>query len=221
MHRRTPFLVLGLAAAATTWLVPGALARLAWTRAAIVQGELWRLLTAHFAHASTAHLVVDLAALALVALLVGGQLTAPDWWLVALASALGSSLAVLWLSPATLAFAGLSAIVHGLLAGGCAAACLRRHPLGWLLGAGLIGKLVLERWQGRPILVALVPAPGIAIDAHLYAALAGAAAGFVLARRSSQAITASAPSAARASGPNAARSKASNPSGPAREGSEP
>jgi rhomboid family GlyGly-CTERM serine protease len=215
-----PFLVLGLTAAATTWLLPGSVARLAWTRTAIAGGELWRLLTAHFVHATTAHLVVDLAALALVALLVGGELTASDWWLVALAGALGSGLAVLWLSPATLAFAGLSAVVHGLLAAGCTAACLRRSPLGFALAAGLALKLALERWGGAVPALALAPAAGIAHAAHLYASLAGAAAAFLLARRRRNVLAASRASAARDPGPNLASSSAISVSGPAKEGSE-
>lgn len=223
VYRRTPFLFLGLAAAATTGLLPAAVARLAWTRTAIAGGELYRLLTAHLVHATTAHLAADLAGLALVALLVGGELTAQEWWLVTLGSALGSSLAVLWLSPATLAFAGLSAVVHGLLAAGGAAACVRHRTFGLLVAGGLAGKLALERWGGSLLPVALAPGAGIAIDAHLYASLAGAAVGGGLAWRrlrtsASAAAPSSTPSAPR---PKSASSRPSSTSGPASDGSAP
>ena len=214
-------MVMALAATIATFAVPRALPRLAYLRPAVAAGELHRLLTAHLVHAGARHLALDLAALALALALVGGELGSRRWTTLLFGSAVGSSLAVYWFSPATAGFAGLSALVHALLGGGAAALLRRRAAGGVWLAAGLGAKLALERFGGRFDL----PFAGgveVAIDAHLYASLVGAACGGWIARRApsqatASAATASAPSSA---GENPASSRPSSANTPASPASE-
>lgn len=212
------WMVIASAAAIATFAVPRALARLAYLRPAVAAGEIHRLLSAHLVHASARHLVLDLAALAVAFTLVGRELDALRWAKLVLATALSSSLAVHWLSPSTAAFAGLSALVHAVLGGGAAVLLCRRSAGGLWLATGLTVKLALERLNGTPLLPLAVPA-AVAIDAHLYGLLAGAAVGTCLARRAA-ATSAAASSSPSATGPTPASSTPSSASAPARPASE-
>jgi rhomboid family GlyGly-CTERM serine protease len=49
--------------AGAAWAIPGAVDILEYDRGALVQGELWRLLTAHFVHYSGAHIINNLPVL--------------------------------------------------------------------------------------------------------------------------------------------------------------
>jgi hypothetical protein len=74
--------------------------------------------------------------------------------------------------------AGLSAVVHGLMAAGGVAEVRRGQRLAWLFLAALAAKLVLEQLHGS--LAAGFLGGAIAVDAHLYAAVAGALVGLAL-----------------------------------------
>lgn len=215
------WMVIASAAAIATFAVPRALARLAYLRPAVAAGEIHRLLSAHLVHASARHLVLDLAALAVAFTLVGRELDALRWAKLVLATALSSSLAVHWLSPSTAAFAGLSALVHAVLGGGAAVLLCRRSAGGLWLAAGITVKLALERLNGTPLFPLAVPA-AVAIDAHLYGLLAGAAVGTCFARRAvrAAATSAAASSSPSATGPTPASSTPSSASAPARPASE-
>ncbi len=213
--------MVAMAATTATLAVPRALGRLAYLRPAVTNGELYRLLSAHLVHAQARHLTLDLAALALAFALVGRELSARRWSALLGASAVSASLAVHWLSPETQAFAGLSALVHAVLGGGAAALLRRRAAGGVLLVAGLAAKLALERLRG-PFALAFAGSTGVAIDAHLYASLAGAGFGWWLARRAASQATASAAQVSRpsAAGPTSASSRPSNARTPPSAASE-
>lgn len=191
------FAALGLVSA-LLWLPVAAAGRraalpLIYTRSGVLRGEVWRLLTAHFVHLSGLHLAWNLAALAGVGLLFASSLSLAAWLRAALASALAAGLGLVWLRPSALSMAGLSALLHGLLAagglaaaaGGLAAAGGRRLGLAAL---GLLAaKLTAEQIAGPLPWTGAALGGGIAVDAHLYGALGGlAAAAFELRRRRSQ-----------------------------------
>jgi rhomboid family GlyGly-CTERM serine protease len=127
---RAPWLTLalvGLALALHAW--PGACELLAWDRAALRGGELWRLFTGHWVHWSRAHLLWDVGTFA--ALGAACELRSRRSFALCLAgSALAISLALLAWLPALDTCAGLSGIDSALFA---------------LLGAQLVG----ERWAQR------------------------------------------------------------------------
>jgi rhomboid family GlyGly-CTERM serine protease len=179
VRRLLPFLALALASLLVAAAGPRALAALAYARWSVRSGEVWRLLTTHLVHAGASHLAWNLGGLAMVALLVGRQLSAARWSMVALGGACGTSLGVFLLSPRTTAMAGLSGLLHALLAAGAVAALRRDRQSGGVLLVALAGQLVAERWELWPAASSLGRAT--AIDAHLCGALAGALLGALLA----------------------------------------
>jgi rhomboid family GlyGly-CTERM serine protease len=135
--------------------------------------EPWRLLTAHLAHVSWLHLALNLAGGALIWTLVGTALTVRQWALLFLFCAFGVDLGLLVFSPSIEWYAGLSGVLHGLLAAGALAGLHRNPVLGILLLTGLALKLLVE--QAGPALapgIAPIGAP-VVVGAHLYGALSG------------------------------------------------
>lgn len=79
-------------------------------RAALVHGQLWRLVTGHFAHWSADHLAWDLLVFAVVGGLLEHRIGRRRWLALLMAAALAIALAVLVLCPAIGRFRGLSGI---------------------------------------------------------------------------------------------------------------
>jgi rhomboid family GlyGly-CTERM serine protease len=157
--------------------VPAATPALSYVRAAIRSGEIWRLLTGHLVHGTVAHLAWNLAGLALVWLAFGTGLGGRAWTLAFLASALGTGLGVFLFAPDVAAMLGLSGALHGLLSAGAVAAVRSGERLGWAFVTLLAAKLAWEQLAGASPTTEALLGGAIAVDAHLYGSLAGAAAG--------------------------------------------
>lgn len=156
-------------------------AALAFDRAAILRGELWRALTGQWLHASASHLLWNTLALSLgasaVLLLRGG-------WRALEILALGhlvTALTVLLLLPQWLRYQGASGVAAAL-EGGAVLAALLEGPLrlrcAALAAAFLLAlKLLLEARNGVPLLAS---APGTVTDfkVHALPALVGAVSGW-------------------------------------------
>lgn len=180
---RRPWLtVFGVACALAAAIAPGAAEALHFDRTALAGSELWRLLTGHFTHWTTGHLVWDTAAFAAL----GAWLERRSRALFAavVAAAAGAIWAAVWFgAPELETYRGLSGIDTALF--GAAAAHLlglarRRRsweaavvPLAAL--AGLAGKTVAELASGASVFVdangAFAPVP----LAHLAGLAAGLA----------------------------------------------
>jgi rhomboid family GlyGly-CTERM serine protease len=159
---------------------PSFLARLAYERPSILRGEVWRLLTTYLVHAGLGHLLWNLAATGVVWVSVGRAFRAGMWLAATIAVALGSSLAVLLLQPEVRAMAGLSALLHGLLAAGASAEIRRGERLAGVLLALLAAKIAWEQLAGVPPLGGPVPGDRVAVGAHAFGALAGVLSGLAL-----------------------------------------
>jgi rhomboid family GlyGly-CTERM serine protease len=151
---------------------------LRYEREAVLQGEYWRLLTGHLVHGSTRHLILNAAGLALIAALFPRDYSWRAWLLIGLLSLLAIDLGFVFYEPQLLWYVGLSGVLHGALAAG-AIAWWRHEPklLALVLSAILVGKLAWEQWHGALPLSGDLP---VVVDAHLYGALGGALAGFML-----------------------------------------
>lgn len=151
---------------------------LRYERAAVLQGEWWRLVSAHLTHADTYHLLLNLAGLGLLYLLFAGCYSLAGWLAMAAFSAAGVAYGLVFYEPQLDWYLGLSGVLHGLLAAG-AVAWWRREPplLALALSALLVGKLGWEQWQGAWVLAGSLP---VVVNAHLYGALGGALGAAVL-----------------------------------------
>src|SRR5690606_29964112 len=150
---------------------------LRYERDALMAGEAWRLITGHLVHLGWGHLWMNLAALALIRLLVADAFSTADWIGAAVVSALGIDLGLYVLAPAIGWYVGLSGFLPGLLAAGALALMRTQPALGALLAGGLIVKLLLEQTAGPLPLSESTAGGEVITQAHLYGAAAGAAYG--------------------------------------------
>lgn len=176
---RVPLALAGLSLLAAT----ASRSALRFERAAIAEGELWRLVSGHFVHLGPKHLALNLAGLGLVWLLVGGAYTTMQWLFVVAVCIAGMDLGF-WLLGERLAwYVGLSGMLHGLLAAGIVRRIRRLPGEHAVLGLLLVGKLAWEQLAGPlPGSAESVEGP-VVVDSHLYGALAGAAAALALEAR--------------------------------------
>ena len=119
---------------------------------------------------------LNVVALGLMGLLFEHAMTASEWILASLLSA-ASIDAGLYLFHADLGwYVGLSGVLHGLMLLGAAAMLRSRSALGYVLMAGVLGKLVWEQWQGPLPFSESTSGGPVLVDAHLYGAVGGAVA---------------------------------------------
>ena len=166
------FAALGLLIAGLAAAYPRFFASLVYDRSAIVRGEAWRLLTTHVVHAGGAHCLWNLSGLALVWMAFGPWLTGARWLAAGVASGLGSALGVLALHPEVRAMAGLSGVLHGLLAAGAAASIRAGSRLGWLVLGIVAAKVAWEQIE-RSSAASAALGGSLAFQAHLYGAITG------------------------------------------------
>jgi rhomboid family GlyGly-CTERM serine protease len=152
---------------------------LRWDREAIAGGELWRLVTGHFVHLNLGHFVLNLAGLVLVWVLVGTRYRALGWWIVTILCIAAMDIGFLLFDPRLSWYVGLSGLLHGLLLAGTVGR-LREAPFeSAVLTLVVALKLAYEQYAG-PLPGSEASAGGpVVVDAHLYGAIAGTAAGAV------------------------------------------
>src|ERR1700737_3300763 len=148
---------------------------LRYDRSAIAAGGWWRLLTAHIVHLDVHHLVLNELGLVLMWSLFAQDYDAEEWCAIVLAGALAISSGLWWLSPRVAWYVGASGVLHSVMAAGAAKHLAQGAWDRWILIVFLSGKLAYEQLGGRE-------PPLVVVDAHLYGALCGFAAGAVLAR---------------------------------------
>ncbi|MCG8371014.1 MAG: rhombosortase [Proteobacteria bacterium] len=157
---------------------------LAFDRAALEGGQLWRLVSGHFVHLGWSHLFLNLAGLALVTWLVGAAFGALRWLVVGLVTVVAIDAGFWWLNPQLDWYVGLSGLLHGLLAAGLLAGVVRRRDReAAILAVFVVAKLCWEQLLG--------PLPGsestsggrVIVDAHLYGAVGGVLGGLLAWRR--------------------------------------
>jgi rhomboid family GlyGly-CTERM serine protease len=179
---------------------PGALHYLRYDRAALMEGQLWRVVTAHLVHVNGWHLLLNLAGLFLLCELLWNELPLQQGVALVLISGLTTSALLFQWHPELAWYAGLSGALHGLWVG-CALAGLwpadagrspfsatptsgwRRLQTAWPLQrciclAGLvllIAKLALEARFGASAQAGAMLGVPVLTQAHLYGACGGGA----------------------------------------------
>lgn len=144
---------------------------LRYDRPLLEAGEFWRVLTAHLVHVDLRHLSLNLAGLAVVALLFPAEYSAREWFLIGVGSALVIAGGLWWLNPELSWYVGLSGVLHGALAAGA---------LGWWfsqprwLAAGLTAILCIKlAWEQAYGALDWSGGLAVIVDAHLYGAAGG------------------------------------------------
>jgi rhomboid family GlyGly-CTERM serine protease len=157
---------------------------LRYDRAAVLAGEVWRLVTGHLVHADAAHLGWNLLGVLIVGFLFAREYTGRQWLLVLAASTIATGLGFLLLEPGLVRYVGFSGVLHGCMAAGLVA-WLRgpRDSITWTVTALFAAKLGWEHLVGPlPFTSSSLSLPVIH-EAHSYGAAGGLVAGLALAWR--------------------------------------
>ncbi|HEX7047497.1 MAG TPA: rhombosortase [Gammaproteobacteria bacterium] len=183
VFRTWPLWLLGFFAVVFSLLGGPSSPALRYERVAVLAGEWWRLLSGNLVHLGIAHLLLNLAGLALIGWIFGPGLRAAHWLWVLLGSGIAIGVGFLLLNPELAWYVGLSGVLHGLLLG---AAVLDRgydRRLRIVLILGVFAKLAWEQWAGALPFTAEAAGGPVVVDAHLYGAIGGLLAGILLALR--------------------------------------
>jgi rhomboid family GlyGly-CTERM serine protease len=147
---------------------------LRYDRQAVLEGEVWRLITGHLVHGSVRHLLMNELGLLLVAALLARDYTLRGWIAIYLAGVLAIDVGFVFFEPQLEWYVGLSGASHGAVAAGAVASWRHENRLiAAAISVVLLGKLALEfRHGGSPF--AGLP---VVVEAHRYGAIGGACAG--------------------------------------------
>ena len=147
---------------------------LRFDRSDLYAGEVWRLITGHLVHLSAYHALMNILGLIMIRLIFPADLSNKNLPTAMLFIAASSSLALLICSPQLDWYLGFSGVLHGLFAFCLVLHLKPRISLDWLILGALIVKLSYEQLPAYDAnyLMDYIHAP-VAVDAHLYGALAG------------------------------------------------
>jgi rhomboid family GlyGly-CTERM serine protease len=181
---------MGLDKSKVAWMIPGVMVlssvligfggdfareALRYDRVWLGQGELWRMVSGHFAHLSWSHLLLNSAGLALVWFLVGGTYSASSWLLIVVCSLVTIDLAFWFLNPELYWYVGMSGLLHGLLMAAIVGRWRWRplDPETLVLLLLVVAKISWEQLAG-PVPGSEATAGGpVVVNAHLYGAVGG------------------------------------------------
>ena len=157
---------------------------LRYERAAVLDGEVWRLVTGHLVHADLGHLAWNVLGVLIVWGLFARDFTVRQWVVILIASTAATSLGFLLLEPGLEWYVGFSGVLHGCMAAGLVA-WLRsvRDPLTWLVAGLFAAKLAWEHSVGvLPFTGGSLSIP-VVHEAHTYGAVGGLLAATLLSVR--------------------------------------
>lgn len=180
LHHALPLLLAGLSLAiALAGQHAGVTLR--YERAAIVDGQAWRLATGHLVHLGWSHLALNLAGLALIWGLFQRQLTTLEWWWAGWMSTVTVSAGLFVFDADLVWYVGLSGVLHGLFIAGLLLAIRRDFWWGDVaLLVIVLGKLVWEQLHGALPGTTEMAGGNVIVAAHLYGAVGGALAALPL-----------------------------------------
>ena len=115
-----------------------------YSRPAISDGQVWRVLSGHFVHLNSTHLAMNALGLMAIVSVWGSALggARPLW--LSIGISLGLSLSLWWSEPQLQHYAGASGVLHGLFASGIVLAHDLSLRFRLIAAAALIGKLIAE-----------------------------------------------------------------------------
>lgn len=147
---------------------------LRYERSLILQGEYWRLFSAHFVHFNCIHLAMNLAGWWVFLFMCGHLFSLKQMSFNIFILALGISLGLLFIRIDFQWYLGFSGVLYGLLLLGFVHIALREHlTLGALLVSMLILKLGLDTYTDQASASAQLIGAPVATAAHVYGSIIG------------------------------------------------
>jgi rhomboid family GlyGly-CTERM serine protease len=154
---------------------------LAYERTALLHGELWRAVSAHFVHLDLQHAALNVVGFALVWALYRGLWSGGQWCLFAGIGMLAIDTGLWFLQPGVQWYVGASGVLHALLVAGLVAQLRTERGIAILVGVLLLAKLAWEARHGA------LPFAGeghdVVLPAHRYGAVGGLLAALTLTLR--------------------------------------
>ncbi|MDP4984474.1 rhombosortase [Pseudoalteromonas tunicata] len=144
-----------------------------YDRALILQGELWRLVTGHFAHSNINHLLLNCAGVFLIWALHGEYRETLGYFTQLIILSILCSIGLFLFYPDTHRYVGLSGILHGVIILGAIKDCQLGMRSGFVLFFGVWLKIAFEQFQGPDADIGHLINARVAIEAHLLGAFAG------------------------------------------------
>ncbi|SIQ51090.1 rhombosortase [Pseudacidovorax sp. RU35E] len=148
---------------------------LRYDRVRVLEGQAWRLLSAHAVHLGWAHCLMNAGGLALCAALGAGQRSARAWAAAITALALGVGALLMVASPATRDYAGLSGVLYGLFIWVLAPRAWRGDRWAWIGLLAVVARLGWQLVQGPAGMHSAWMGGEVMVEAHLYGALCAVA----------------------------------------------
>ncbi|MFT2091186.1 rhombosortase [Paraglaciecola sp. 2405UD69-4] len=139
----------------------------------IASGQWWRLLSGHFLHTNTYHLLLNLLGTILLWALHGHYTKTSEYLGILLLLSLSTSIGLFFFAPQLKWYVGLSGILHGLFILGAYLDIKHHLKTGWVMLGGILIKVLNEQMYGASDEVAQLIDANVAIDAHLFGALSG------------------------------------------------
>lgn len=173
-------LAIGLAAAVAELAGDRGRLALRYARDGLEGGQLWRLVTGHIVHLGPSHMLMNIAALGVLAWLFVPLLRTRDWLVAGLAAALAIDAGLYRFGPEVQWYVGLSGVLHGFWACACIRALLLRQREALPLALLLVAKLTYELVVGPVPLTGAVAAGPVVTVAHAWGALGGGSAALLL-----------------------------------------
>ncbi len=176
--RQVPIVTaLVVAAGIGAYVIPGLASQMVYDRAAILSGEVWRLLTGNWVHFSATHLLYDLLALGIAGWIIERR-GYPYFGLLCVLAPVGISTALLAGSPEVQFYGGLSGVATGAIIYLALHGLKESGPWRWICVAALVliaGKVLLESITGRFIIAATGSVPFVPLPlSHIVGGLTAA-----------------------------------------------
>lgn len=169
-----PFTVwLGLFLVCLGLYLADASVQLRYDRNLIAQGEIWRLVTGHLLHLNWPHFWLNMGGVLIVAVFFRQDCSARQWLALILLSCLVISAGLYLFDPKMVWYMGLSGVLHSLFVVGAWYERRRFALSGNVLLVLLAAKLVYEQIGGGLAASETLIGAHVAVDAHLFGALAG------------------------------------------------
>ncbi|MFT4836914.1 MAG: rhomboid family GlyGly-CTERM serine protease [Psychromonas sp.] len=146
---------------------------LAYYHNGIAEGEIWRLISATFCHTNFNHLAMNVAGLIITLVLFIDLFKTIKIFPLIIFCSLFIGLCLFFFDTEVIWYVGLSGVLHGLFSYGVISDVAKKDPWGYLLGAGLVIKVIDEQMFGASQSTVDLIAAEILINAHLYGAIAG------------------------------------------------
>jgi rhomboid family GlyGly-CTERM serine protease len=146
---------------------------LAYDRHQLIDFQWWRLITGHFLHTNSTHLLLNTLGLTLLWALHGHYYPMPRYLIIFLLLCLGTSGSLYLFAPQMQWYVGLSGVLHGLFVIGAYFDIQNKLKSGWLMLIGVWLKVLHEQIYGASKDIAQLIAANVAIDAHLFGTITG------------------------------------------------